>query len=106
MEHDQSKPDVVDSIVENIKRAFGEDDNESRDSHDTEASTTNNPYANTPGTGFATGAIATAAGTDLATEYGPDSPGRSTEPSLGEGDAGVTGAPVDPDMSADEGSGI
>jgi hypothetical protein len=55
------------------------------------------PYANTPGTGFATGAIPTTipAGSDA--DYGDDTSGISTEPSLGEGDAGAVGAPVGED---------
>lgn len=55
------------------------------------------PYANTPGTGFATGMVPTPVETEPA--YGNPQSGISTEPSLGEGDAGVTGAPVDEDIT-------
>lgn len=70
------------------------------------ADTGSDPYANTPGTGFATGAIPTTIPAGADSEYDSDTSGLSTEPSLGEGDAGAVGAPVGEDVSLEERSGI
>jgi len=70
------------------------------------ADTAVDPYANTPGTGFATGAIPTTIPGGSDADYGSAASGLSTEPSLGEGDAGAVGAPVGEDVSLEERSGI
>ena len=49
------------------------------------------PYANTPGTGFATGMVTTPV--DPNADFGDERSSISTEPSLGDGDAGVTEDP-------------
>jgi hypothetical protein len=68
------------------------------------ATSSGDQYTNTPGTGFATGMMP--APVDQEPAYSNAQSGISTESSLGEGDAGVTGAPVDDDTALEERSGI